>query len=154
MPQSSCFAFDVPDGWRHERDGTRAMYLDGSGGVLIVSAAAVSPPGADVARRVRDIALDAVRRTESDPELVTVQPLAQRPAAEGLELWTKSCRSADGRVLFSQAVVAGDEGAMLLTWESPAGGRHVEVFETFLNSIRRVRPSPRPAPGVPGEGEM
>jgi hypothetical protein len=138
--ESDTFTFNAPDGWRHERDGTRDVFLDGRGGVLIVSAAGVDPPSPDAARRVLDHALAAVEAAAADPALVTVDALAEQGAADGLRAWSMRSRSADGTVLFSQAVVAAGDAVLLATFESPAhGARHAEVFAEFFGSVRRGR---------------
>jgi hypothetical protein len=110
---------------------------------MIVSGAVMEGADtADVYRATKNAlhanAISAMKRAANIPELILDAPLRQATTAGGLPYWTVGSHSTDGEVSFLQAAVLSDDGALLVTFESPLSDQAVHVFDQFVQAVRSV----------------
>jgi hypothetical protein len=137
MLTSEEFTFNVPAGWTRAA-GEGLVYLDGGGGVMIVSSWRITPAGSsELLQDLLSNAFASVRRAAADPQLVQVSELHEFAHAT-LRCWIAESRTRDGALCFSQCVLSSERGVLLATLESPAPAEaHRHVFQTFLSGVRR-----------------
>lgn len=129
------FTFEPPAGWTRAADARRLTFIDGRGGVLVVSSSRVTPDdSADVFEAALANAFAAVRAAASDGELEQISELHESPHPN-LRCWQGEARARDRSVVFSQCVLASRHGVLLATLETPPPEQtHREMFQSFLRS--------------------
>ena len=70
------------------------------------------------------------------PELHVTRALEKSTTGTALSYWRIDAETFDQRVLFLQAVIESDRGALLVTFEAPHSETARANFERFLSTIR------------------
>lgn len=139
--QGFFFEFEISDDWEESRRGGQLVYHPKDGGELVVSGRIIEGIGSvDELNAIRDRlcreAINAILEAASHPELRMKSPLSQQVTNGGLDAWVLHSETAARDVCFSQAVVCGERGILLVTFESPRTGDQPERFSAFVDGIR------------------
>jgi hypothetical protein len=137
------FAFDVPDTWAATDDGRRFSYRGPLGEELMVSGNILVGSGTVAERNaIRDALVQngkqTMARAAEHEDLVTIKELREDVGAVNspLRCWTVLSKTKDAEIQFDQAVVASDQGVLLITLEAPHSGETMAFFRGFLKTIQ------------------
>lgn len=135
------FQFEAPPGWAESIEGSRYVYCGPLDEELTVSATIVEGQVSFSQRQVvegklLDNALAAARETAAHPELLIQKALAMEEGVCPLPCWTLVAETKAKDVLFCEAVVRVTSGVLIVTLEGPPGPEALQVFRSFLGSLR------------------
>jgi hypothetical protein len=141
--QSFSFELEPPEGWDRFQDGTRTICQGPKNEELIISGASVAGSGSvrdleEIRRAVHANAVTAMARAVETPDLIVEWPIADGSTSTGVPYRLLVARSKDGEVMFLQAAVLGDVGALLLTLEAPPSAEGEAVFRQLVANVRET----------------
>lgn len=147
--QGFCFEFEIQDDWDESRSGGSFVYQVEDIGELIVSGRIIEGIGpVDELKGIRDRllqeAISAIQESASHPELSVRSPLSKRVSRGGLDVWVLHSETAPCDAYFSQAVICGERGLLVVTFESHKSDRFLSIFGDFIDSIRYLPASDSP----------
>ncbi len=145
LKRGFAFEFEIPDGWLAAEGGGRLVVHGPVGEELIVSGALISGEGGrseveEVRAKLLGNALASVENAAKHPELVIAKDLRRENGHGPVERWTLHSQTQGGDILFLEAVVASDVGVIVATLEGPNKPLTMDVFRSFLSSVRKANP--------------
>ena len=140
MKQGFAFEFEPPAGWREFADHGRMVFQSPEGEELIISGAVVDGEGTQethgqIRSKLLQNSIASMKHAVDVPELHVTRALEKSTTVSTLSHWRIDAETSDKRVLFLQAVVESDRGALLVTFEAPHSETARANFERFLATI-------------------
>lgn len=139
------FQFEVPNGWDENVSGTQHVFWGPLNQEIIVSGYLIEGIGpirerAMVRQKIIDNAIAAVKKAASHPDLVVEKEFKREDivADRNFESWKMESMTRDGEFVFSQAIIACDQGVVMITFEAPRQPENREFFARFLQTFKPV----------------